>query len=102
MAASITRSCSSEPYSASTSKFEEKMFESSMPQTMSTTNGIAGLVARQASASPNALAISDGRIAMTYGALDARANRLAHHLISLGVGPETIVGICLNRSAQSI
>ena len=35
---------------------------------------------------------------LTYGELNRRANQLAHHLISLGVGPEKLVGICVERS----
>src|SRR5439155_21040736 len=34
--------------------------------------------------------------------LDARANQLAHHLTTLGVGAETRVGICLERSVETI
>ena len=40
--------------------------------------------------------------ALTYQQLNERANQLAHHLIRLGVGPETLVGLCLDRSLDLI
>ena len=39
---------------------------------------------------------------LTYGELNERANRLANHLIGLGVGPEVLVGICVERSLEMI
>jgi amino acid adenylation domain-containing protein len=45
--------------------------------------------------------IFDGR-KTTYGELNARANRLAHHLGSLGVAKGDLVGICLHRSCEMI
>ncbi|MGF1552988.1 MAG: amino acid adenylation domain-containing protein [Paracoccaceae bacterium] len=47
---------------------------------------------------PDAVALVDGDAAMTYGDLDARANRLANHLRARGVGPGVLVGLCLERS----
>ena len=47
-----------------------------------------------------AVAVICGAESLTYGELNTRANRLAHYLIGLGVGPETLVGICLERSVE--
>ncbi|HKA42238.1 MAG TPA: amino acid adenylation domain-containing protein [Burkholderiales bacterium] len=47
---------------------------------------------------PDAVALIFGDESLMYRELNTRANRLAHHLISLGVGPESLVGICLERS----
>ncbi|WPB73717.1 non-ribosomal peptide synthase/polyketide synthase [Archangium violaceum] len=54
----------------------------------------------QAARTPHASAVAFGEAVLTYAELDQRANRLAHHLRSLGVGPETRVGLCLERSLE--
>ncbi len=59
---------------------------------------IPGLVEAQVARSPGGVAVIDGEAHLHYDELDVRANRLAHHLRSLGVGPEVAVGICLARS----
>jgi amino acid adenylation domain-containing protein/FkbH-like protein len=51
---------------------------------------------------PNAVAIRFQKQELTYAELNARANQLARHLQSLGVGPETLVAVCLERSPELI
>ncbi|MFL6966766.1 non-ribosomal peptide synthase/polyketide synthase [Pseudomonas alvandae] len=58
------------------------------------------LIARQAEASPDALAVTFNHVRLSYSELDGRANRLAHKLIELGVGPEVRVGVAMPRSEQ--
>jgi amino acid adenylation domain-containing protein len=51
---------------------------------------------------PAATAVVLGQQAMSYGQLNRRANRLAHHLRTLGVGPEVLVGLCVERSVEMV
>ncbi len=60
------------------------------------------LVARQAAATPSAPALVCGDDRLSYRELDAGANRLAHHLCRLGVGPEVLVGVCTRRSIDMV
>ena len=52
--------------------------------------------------SPNAIAVIFDQEQITYRALNERANQLAHYLIKLGVGTESLVGICIERSLEMI
>jgi amino acid adenylation domain-containing protein len=61
-----------------------------------------GVFAEVAAQAPSAPALAWGRERLTYGELERRANQLARHLLGLGVGPEVLVGICLQRSADMV
>src|SRR5262245_14645051 len=60
------------------------------------------LVAAQAARTPDRIAVSCAGTVLTYGELLDRARRLAGHLQALGVGPETRVGICAERSLELV
>jgi amino acid adenylation domain-containing protein len=60
------------------------------------------LFARQAAATPGAAAIECEGRQVSYGELDRQANRLAHRLRRLGVGPETLAGILLEPSLEMV
>jgi amino acid adenylation domain-containing protein/non-ribosomal peptide synthase protein (TIGR01720 family) len=56
----------------------------------------------QVAARRDAVALVDEGEQLTYGCLNARANQIAHHLNSLGIGCESKVAICLERSAELV
>ncbi|MCQ6252821.1 non-ribosomal peptide synthase/polyketide synthase [Streptomyces malaysiensis] len=60
------------------------------------------LFAIRASRAPKAVALTSGTEQLTYGELDTRSNRLAHHLVDLGVAPETPVGVVMDRSTDLV
>jgi amino acid adenylation domain-containing protein/non-ribosomal peptide synthase protein (TIGR01720 family) len=60
------------------------------------------LVAEQAARTPEAVALVFADQSLTYGELDARANRLAHRLRALGVGPDTRVAVCMERGLELV
>ncbi len=56
----------------------------------------------QVARTPDAVALSFLDVALTYDELNSRANQLAHHLRKLGVGPETLVALCVERSPEMV
>src|SRR5687767_8153710 len=60
------------------------------------------LFEEQAERSPDTIAVVCGDEQLTYRELNQRANQLAHHLQTLGVGPEVLVGLCVERSLEMV
>ncbi|HLM66481.1 MAG TPA: amino acid adenylation domain-containing protein, partial [Longimicrobium sp.] len=56
----------------------------------------------QAARTPDAVALTFQDLSLTYAELNARANRIAHHLVRRGVGPEVRVGLFLERSPEMV
>jgi amino acid adenylation domain-containing protein len=60
------------------------------------------LFEEQEKRTPDALAVIHDQTQLSYGQLNVRANQLAHYLRALGVGPEKLVGICVERSIAMV
>jgi amino acid adenylation domain-containing protein len=60
------------------------------------------LFAEQAAKTPLAVALVFGAEQLTYGELNERANQVAHHLRTLGVKPESLVGLYVERSVAMV
>ncbi|GAB2755696.1 non-ribosomal peptide synthetase DhbF [Salinifilum aidingensis] len=60
------------------------------------------LFEQQVQLTPEAVAVRDGADSITYGELNARANRLAQYLIDRGVGPDQLVALTFQRSAELV
>ncbi|MHC4846222.1 MAG: non-ribosomal peptide synthetase, partial [Planctomycetota bacterium] len=61
-----------------------------------------GLFEEQAGRTPDAVAVTFREDSLTYAELDARSNQVAHHLRTLGVGPDVMVGISVERSLEMV
>lgn len=58
------------------------------------------LFEQQVERDPDAVAVRFEDQQLTYGELNGRANQLAHHLQALDVGPDVLVGLCVERSIE--
>ncbi|WP_461016769.1 amino acid adenylation domain-containing protein [Streptomyces daliensis] len=63
---------------------------------------VVGLIREQARRTPETTAVRCGSVTVSYAELEQRSDRLARHLTGLGVGAESLVGLCLPRGAGMI
>ncbi|HKV40265.1 MAG TPA: amino acid adenylation domain-containing protein, partial [Blastocatellia bacterium] len=63
---------------------------------------IHALIQNQAGRTPDTVAIEHRDMAMSFGELDRRSNRVARELIKAGVGAEVLVGLALSRTADAV
>ena len=68
----------------------------------SPTEGIHELFEKQVAKTPDAIGLISETQSLTYNALNKRANQIANYLRSLGVGPEHLVGVCVERSGSVV
>ncbi|RSM36171.1 non-ribosomal peptide synthetase [Amycolatopsis balhimycina DSM 5908] len=63
---------------------------------------VPDLFAEQAARTPDAVALVAGDVRLSYGELDARSDELARVLVASGVGPESVVAVLMERSAELV
>jgi amino acid adenylation domain-containing protein len=81
---------------------EARALVAQQPGSVPVCEGIHERVARVAAGRGDAPALRcDGRT-MSYAELEARANALAHRLVTLGVGPDVLVGLAIERSFEMV
>jgi len=69
---------------------------------MSAERCVHTLVVEQAARTPDAIALRTEAGRLSYRGLDEASNQIAHHLRALGVGPEVLVALCLERSLELV
>lgn len=77
-------------------EWNETAFDYGPPQT------IQALFEQQVAQTPDALALVFEQTQLTYAQLNVRANQLAHHLISLGIEPDMLIAIMMERSIEMV
>ncbi|MHC4429507.1 MAG: non-ribosomal peptide synthetase, partial [Planctomycetota bacterium] len=84
-------------------EIERVTFEFARPKAaVPVPDGLTDPVEDRAATAPESTAIVFGERTLSYGELNAAANRVAHYLLRLGAGPETVVGLCVPRSPEML
>ncbi len=65
-------------------------------------HSVTELIAAQAQLALHAVALASKNQVLTYGDMESQADRLSHYLRSIGVGPEVLVGVCLDRGPSMV
>ncbi|MFF6918408.1 amino acid adenylation domain-containing protein [Streptomyces sp. NPDC012466] len=81
---------------------EEQPPDGAAPPAPAPGDTLHALFAARAAATPDAVAVSHEGEHLTYAELDTRANRLAHHLVTAGAGPDRLVAVTLPRSLDLV
>ncbi len=81
---------------------EELLKQSEGPNHSYPSTLVHEMIAAQAKQTPDAVAVSCGDHSMSFRELDHRASQLAHHLRNLGVGRESTVALCVERSLEMV
>ncbi|MBN7823197.1 AMP-binding protein, partial [Bowmanella yangjiangensis] len=79
---------------------DEALWRLAVPASAEAFEPLATVIAAQAAAQPEAIALQDEQRSLSFAELDARANRLAQALVAAGVGPEARVGVALPRGVD--
>lgn len=92
------------PFATSFADLDQKLFSTWINSPLAANDGkyVHQLVSEHARSAPESLALSCGNSSVTYAELDRRANQLARVLQSMGVGPDLVVGLYLNRSIAMV
>ncbi|WP_145956954.1 condensation domain-containing protein, partial [Xenorhabdus miraniensis] len=102
MVADVTQTISSLPMLSAVER-QQVLVDFNVPQTDFPQEAlIHELFEQQAELTPDAIAVVFEGQSLSYGELNRHANRLAHHLLALGVQPDDRVAICVERSLEMV
>ncbi|RSM33523.1 non-ribosomal peptide synthetase, partial [Amycolatopsis balhimycina DSM 5908] len=83
-------------------EYEAQLLQRDAPAVPESDRTLPDLFAEQAARTPDAAALVFEGFELSYAELEARANRLARKLVGLGVGPESVVALALERSPELV